>query len=136
MPPSIAYGAGAAHYSLTLGFQNILVPYLVTNSESFKKLWLKYKPDQFIGGPIHAELMLKTLEEANEKEHKKLLKLYRNAKNVVSGGAPLKKETEKKLKEYEIKIAQGYGDTETCGGTLYNIPEEYVMFSAEYHFHM
>lgn len=130
MPPSIAYGAGAAHYSLTLGFQNILVPYLVTNSESFKKLWLKYKPDQFIGGPIHAELMLKTLEEANEKEHEKLLKLYRNAKNVVSGGAPLKKETEKKLKEYEIKIAQGYGDTETYGGTLYNIPEEYVMFSA------
>ncbi len=130
MPPSIAYGAGAAHYSLTLGFQNILVPYLVTNSESFEKLWLKYKPDQFIGGPIHAELMLKTLEATNGVERENLLKLYRNAKNVVSGGAPLKKETEKNLREYGIKISQGYGDTETFGGTLYNIPETYEPFSA------
>lgn len=130
MPPSIAYGAGAAHYALTLGFENILIPYLLTDSEKYKELWLKYKPDQFIGGPIHAELMLKTLEETSKREYEELLKLYRKAKNIVSGGAPLKKGTEEKLKNYGIKIAQGYGDTETLGGTLYNIPETYEPFSA------
>lgn len=130
MPPSIAYGAGAAHYALTLGFNNILIPYLLTDSKTFKELWLKYKPDQFIGGPIHAELMLKTLEETEGKEHDELIRLYRNAKNIVSGGAPLKKETEEKLRKYGIKIAQGYGDTETLGGTYYNIPETYEPFSA------
>ena len=130
MPPSIAYGAGAAHYALTLGFNNILIPYLLTDSKKFKELWLKYKPDQFIGGPIHAELMLKTLEETEGKEHDELIRLYRNAKNIVSGGAPLKKETEEKLRKYGIKIAQGYGDTETLGGTYYNIPETYEPFSA------
>ena len=130
MPPSIAYGAGSAHYALTLGFENILIPYLLTNSEKYKELWLKYKPDQFIGGPIHAELMLETLEEIDIKERDRLLKLYRNAKNIVSGGAPLKKETEQILRELGIKISQGYGDTETLGGTIYNIPETYQPFSA------
>ena len=130
MPPSIAYGAGAAHYALTLGFENILIPYLLTNSEKYKELWLKYKPDQFIGGPIHAELMLKTLKETDEKEYDKLLKLYKKAKNIVSGGAPLKKETEQILRELGIKISQGYGDTETLGGTIYNVPETYQPFSA------
>lgn len=130
MPPSIAYGAGAAHYSLSLGFHNILIPYLVTDTETYKKMWLKYNPDQFIGGPIHAELMLKTLEDAIGVESEYLLQAYRNAKNVVSGGAPLKKETEQSLRKDGIKIAQGYGDTETLGGTYYNIPETYEQFSA------
>ena len=129
MPPSIAYGAGCAHYSLSLGLNSILIPYLVTTPDDLKKLWLKYKPEQFVGGPIHAENIFRTIQNSEGKEREKLLRIYRHAKNIVSGGAPLQKYVEEQLYKKEIIVSQGYGDTETTGGTIYNVPNKYKMYS-------
>lgn len=129
MPPSIAYGAGCAHYSLTLGLNSILIPYLVTTPEDLGKLWLKYKPEQFVGGPIHAENIFRTIQNSKGLQRHELLKVYKHARNIVSGGAPLPKYVEEQLNKKGIIVSQGYGDTETTGGTVYNIPDEYKMYS-------
>lgn len=118
MPPSIAYGFSVVHYSLILGFNNTLIPYLLTDKDDLIKLWKKHKPDQFIGGPVHSYLLEQAIQE-----DKKVKKLAQKTKNVVSGGATLKQSTEEFLRSNKINIAQGLGATETCGGTLYNDPK-------------
>lgn len=118
MPPSIAYGFSVVHYSLVIGFNSTIIPDLVTTTKYLKKLWKKYKPDQFIGGPIHARLIAELVEK-----DKKVAKLAKNTKNICSGGATLKKSIETYLYEKKYNIAQGYGCTETCGGATYNDPK-------------
>lgn len=114
---SIGYGLGTMHYSGCCGLKSILIPKLTTN---VAPLFLKYHPNHFTGGPIHAETLEKYLRECNEEEVRRLKKiLYKEVKNWVSGGAPLKKTTEKFLNEEQILVRQGLGCTENGGAATY-----------------
>lgn len=116
---SIGYGLGTMHYSGCCGIKSILIPELVTN---VAPLFLKYHPEHFTGGPIHAENLEKYLKTEKNKEKIEELKeiLYKEVKNWVSGGAPLKKQTEDYLNNKQILVRQGLGCTENGGAATYS----------------
>lgn len=115
---SIGYGIGTMHYSECCGLKSILIPELVTN---VAPLFLKYHPNHFTGGPIHAEELEKYLRDPKNKSTIEELQeiLYRDVKNWVSGGAPLKKSTEENLNKPQILVRQGLGCTENSGAATY-----------------
>lgn len=116
---SIGYGLGTTHYSGCCGIKSILIPELVTN---VAPLFLKYHPEHFTGGPIHAENLEKYLKTETNKDKIEELKeiLYKEVKNWVSGGAPLKKQTEDYLNNKQILVRQGLGCTENGGAATYS----------------
>lgn len=116
---SIGYGLGTMHYSGCCGIKSILIPELVTN---VAPLFLKYHPEHFTGGPIHAENLEKYLKTETNKDKIEELKeiLYKEVKNWVSGGAPLKKQTEDYLNNKQILVRQGLGCTENGGAATYS----------------
>ena len=116
---SIGYGLGTMHYSGCCGIHSILIPELVTD---VAPLFLKYHPQHFTGGPIHAENLEKYIKNCkNEKNVNKLKNiLYNEVKNWVSGGAPLKKTTEDFLNKEKILVRQGLGCTENGGAATYS----------------
>lgn len=116
---SIGYGIAVAHYSGVCSLESILIPQLVSNVLPLIK---KYKIDHFTGGPIHYEGIVKELEAKNKK-------MNINAKNMVSGGASLPQNIEKKLNKIEenedtydeknVIVRQGLGCTENGGAATY-----------------
>lgn len=118
---SIGYGISTMHYSTYYGYRNILIPELLT--DRFPEVLVKTKPDHFTGGPVHCHYL------ANSQAFKNgtLPKM----KNLVSGGATLPKDLERKLnrvsddfsengKESDnILIRQGFGATENGGCGAY-----------------
>lgn len=116
---SIGYGISVAHYSGVCGLHTILYPKLETHIYNLIK---KYKPSHFTGGPIHYENLLQDMSENNEE-----LPLV---KNMVSGGAPLSEEVERKLNKCtngfvekkdskNVFVRQGLGCTENGGAATY-----------------
>lgn len=116
---SIGYGLGTMHYSGCCGVKSILIPELVTN---VAPLFLKYHPEHFTGGPIHAENLEKYLKTEKDKQKVEELReiLYGEVKNWVSGGAPLKQQTEEYLNKKQILVRQGLGCTENGGAATYS----------------
>lgn len=118
---SIAYGISTMHYTTCCGIKNILIPELLTIR--FPEVLCRTKPDYFIGGPVHCQY-LATSKEFKNHELPKL-------KNLVSGGAPLPKELEKRLNgvgegfsengfcDPRILVRQGFGATENGGCGTY-----------------
>ena len=115
---SIGYGLGTMHYSGCCGFKSILIPELVTD---VAPLFLKYHPQHFTGGPIHAENLEKFLKNPKNKHKIEELRkiIYEEVKNWVSGGAPLKSTTEDFLNQEKILIRQGLGCTENGGAATF-----------------
>ena len=106
---SIGYGISTMHYSTLYGLKNILIPELLL--DKFPEVLCKTKPNHFTGGPVHI----------NE---------LPNVKNLVSGGATLSKELEKKINnvsegyvevgtDSKVKVRQGFGATENGGCGAY-----------------
>ncbi len=117
---SIGYGVSTMHYTTYYGNKNILIPELLT--DRFPEVLCKTHPDHFTGGPVHVEYLSKSKEYAEGK----LPKL----KNLVSGGATLSKELEKKMNHVDegyveqgidenILVRQGFGATENGGCGAY-----------------
>ena len=124
---SIGYGIGVAHYSGVCGIESILIPTLETN---ILPLIDKYNPLHFTGGPIHYETLLKELEKNNRNKPK--------IKNMVSGGASLDIDVEKKLNEItddgiidenKVFVRQGLGCTENGGAATYSKKGAYAVGS-------
>lgn len=114
---SIGYGLGTMHYSGCCGFKSILYPKLETD---MSKLFLKYRPQHFTGGPIHAETLEKYLKNPkNEKNAEELIKILQEMKNWVTGGAPLKSSTEEFFNNLGITLRNGLGCTENGGAATF-----------------
>lgn len=113
---SIGYGIAVMHYSACCGIKSILIPQLVTD---VAPLFLKYKPNHFTGGPVHAESLENYIRNANSEELKKIKEVLNNVKNWVSGGASLSPRTEDYLEKFGITIRQGLGCTENGGAATY-----------------
>lgn len=124
---SIGYGISTMHYSTYYGFKNILIPELLT--DRFPEVLCLTKPDHFTGGPVHFQY----LEQSGCVERNELPKM----KNLVSGGASLPKDLEKRLNQVEsgfsengtadprIIVRQGFGATENGGCGAYAKPGTY-----------
>ncbi len=118
---SIGYGISTMHYSTYYGYKNILIPELLT--DKFPEVLVKTKPDHFTGGPVHCQYLAASEEFKNGKLPK--------MKNLVSGGASLPKELERKLNKVsddfcedgkessQIILRQGFGATENGGCGAY-----------------
>lgn len=113
---SIGYGIAVMHYSACCGIKSILIPQLVTD---VAPLFLKYKPNHFTGGPVHAESLENYIRNANSEELKEIKEVLNNVKNWVSGGASLSPKTEDYLEKFGITIRQGLGCTENGGAATY-----------------
>ncbi len=126
---SIGYGFSVMHYSTALGLNVALIPTMETDVYN---LLSKYKPDHFIGGPIHYENLRKKIEDGND--------FPSYGKNFVSGGADFDIDLEKYLNvvddDYteeitgeDIFIRQGYGMTENGGAATYSKVGSYKLGS-------
>lgn len=113
---SIGYGIAVMHYSGCCKIRSILIPELV---KDVAPLFIKYKPNHFTGGPVHAESLENFIKNANKKELEKINKALKNVKNWVSGGASLSKRTEKFLNKDTVIIRQGLGCTENGGAATF-----------------
>lgn len=111
---SIGYGLSVAHYSGVCGLESVLIPTLATDIKTYID---KYHFDHFTGGPIHYETLLK-----------KYGTNIPRAKNMVSGGASLDINVEKKLNSIDsgecinedlVFVRQGLGCTENGGAATY-----------------
>lgn len=60
---SISYGIGIMHHTMSGGLNNIVIPELVT--DKLPMLLKKFKPENFSGGPIHYENIIKSKEFKN-----------------------------------------------------------------------
>lgn len=124
---SIAYGISTMHYSTYCGCKNILIPELLTTR--FPEVLCRTKPDHFTGGPVHCQY-LAISEEFKNHDLPKL-------RNLVSGGATLPKDLEKRLNgvgegfsengslDSRILVRQGFGATENGGCGAYARPGAY-----------
>lgn len=124
---SIAYGISTMHYSTYCGCKNILIPELLTTR--FPEVLCRTKPDHFTGGPVHCQYLAVSEQFKNHN----LPKL----RNLVSGGATLPKDLEKRLngvgegfsengsKDPHILVRQGFGATENGGCGAYARPGAY-----------
>jgi len=118
---SIGYGISTMHYSTCYGYKNILIPELLT--DRFPEVLCKIKPLHFTGGPVHYQNLIKSKEFIEGKIPK--------VKNLVSGGATLSKDLERKLnnvdegfaengrEDLQILVRQGFGATENGGCGAY-----------------
>lgn len=118
---SIGYGISTMHYSTCYGYKNILIPELLT--DRFPEVLCKTKPQHFTGGPVHYQKLIKSKEFANGEIPK--------LRNLVSGGATLSKDLERKLngvdegfaengtEDSRILVRQGFGATENGGCGAY-----------------
>lgn len=114
LPPFIALGLiNATHLALCAGIHSILSPSF--EPEDIPKLIMKHKPNIFMGGPIHFNMMLN--DPNMEKENLCYLEL------CCAGGDKMPRETQMKIQEFleehhsKAKIWIGYGATETSAGT-------------------
>lgn len=124
---SIGYGISTMHYSTCYGYKNILIPELLL--DKFPEVLCNIKPHHFTGGPVHFQYLIKSKEFANGEVPK--------MKNLVSGGATLPKDLEKKLNGVEegfaengiadskVLVRQGFGATENGGCGAYAKPGAY-----------
>ena len=118
---SIGYGISTMHNSTCYGFKSILIPELLT--DRFPEVLCKIRPANFTGGPVHYQYLVKSKEFANGE--------VPEMKNLVSGGASLTKDLEKRLngvdEDYsengvhnpKILVRQGFGATEVGGCGAY-----------------
>lgn len=114
LPPFIALGLiNATHLALCAGIQSILIPSF--EPEDIPKLIMKHKPNIFMGGPIHFNMMLN--DPNMKKENLCYLEL------CCAGGDKMPRETQMKIQEFlaehhsKAKLWIGYGATETSAGT-------------------
>ena len=114
LPPFIALGLiNATHLALCAGIQSILIPSF--EPEDIPSLIMKHKPNIFMGGPIHFNMMLNNPKMQNE--DLSYLEL------CCAGGDKMPRETQIKIQQFlkmhhsKAKIWIGYGATETSAGT-------------------
>ena len=114
LPPFIALGLiNATHLALCAGIQSILIPSF--EPEDIPNLIMKHKPNIFMGGPIHFNMMLN--DPKMQKEDLSYLEL------CCAGGDKMPRETQIKIQQFlenhhsNAKIWIGYGATETSAGT-------------------
>lgn len=118
---SIGYGISTMHYSTCYGYKNILIPELLT--DRFPEVLCKIKPQHFTGGPVHYQNLINSKQFADG--------IIPKLKNLVSGGATLPKDLERKLngvdegfaengtEDPKILVRQGFGATENGGCGAY-----------------
>lgn len=117
---SIGYGISTMHYSTYYGLKNILIPELLL--DKFPEVLCKTKPNHFTGGPVH----INYLAQSTQFEKGEIPKI----RNLVSGGATLSKELEKRVNKVDegyvenssdskIMVRQGFGATENGGCGAY-----------------
>lgn len=114
LPPFIALGLiNAMHLALCAGIQSILIPSF--EPEDIPRLIMKHRPNIFMGGPIHFNMMLhdQKMQKAN----------LSHLEICCAGGDKMpceaQKEIQRFLEEHQSKanIWIGYGATETSAGT-------------------
>ena len=109
MPPFIAYGiACGLNMPLAIGLTNVIVP--AFDPEEFASLVMKYKPQHFIGVPMHFERLIK-----NKKLQKADLSFIKTA---AAGGDAMNPASERQINAFftshncKFEIIKGYGMTE------------------------
>jgi len=112
LPPFFAFGVSVGmHCTLSHGLINIITP--IADPEKFPELFLHYKPNHFVAGPLHIENLVQ-----NKKVQNMNLSFLKTA---AYGGDSMPEKTEKEYSRFfadrgnPYGVIKGYGMSETAG---------------------